>query len=525
MVDHQAHEFLPFGEGESGQPGLDVLGERRQAMLDRLLVPRGGALRFQAAPFLLQAMAMVFHGRLSAGEGREVHQARLVGIEQSGRLVQELLLAPGHLSEARAQGALIELAAVAPGLLIRPGQGGGVFQMPAHGGPHKGVQLRRPRPALRAQVIILERIRALAGIVVVHGPVGPLHALTRHRPPAAAADEAAQEPVLLAEPPRAEAAVVPVDGLGAGEERRVDERRDGQPDPFLARPDPGARPGLLPPPAGNRRQGGVASIVGEAPDVGLVVEDAIDRARAPAPLPGGTRQLLLGQPPGDAPGREPLLDVPAEDRAHPARGRLGDLDRGGERPLARRAPVPIRHAPEQRLALAEPEELPAPVTLGDLGPFVFGHDALDLDEELGLGVGRRRVLAEVHGDVPAAQLFHDQDLVGIAAGQAVRAEHDHGVEGPERGAVAQAIQAGAIEPGAAVAFVHAHVLLADRELVRLGVRPDGRQLGGHRPPLFLLLAGHPRVKRDPDHPLTSWRAPRSTGPRHKYRTTSPRAWA
>ncbi len=88
---------------------------------------------------------------------------------------------------------------------------------------------------------------------------------------------------------------------------------------------------------------------------------------------------------------------------------------------SRHPPITIRGLPGDHLAAAGPPQFASAVTLGHLGLFVLGDNALYLGEEPGLGVvveGRR--VAEHHPHTEAGDLVEHEHLVDVGAGQAVR---------------------------------------------------------------------------------------------------------
>src|SRR5918993_5274744 len=90
------------------------------------------------------------------------------------------------------------------------------------------------------------------------------------------------------------------------------------------------------------------------------------------------------------------------------------------------------------------------------------------------GVIRDWMLQECHLAAGAAELFEQQDLVGVTPRQAIRAQHRDELDGAVTDRVAQGVEAGPIEAGAAVALVAEDVLL--RKLVSLS--PDPVPKGG-----------------------------------------------
>ncbi|HVA75809.1 MAG TPA: hypothetical protein VNF71_14720 [Acidimicrobiales bacterium] len=211
-----------------------------------------------------------------------------------------------------------------------------------------------------------------------------------------------------------EAGVVADDGLGCGEELGRDDGRHRHADPVLGGTFacegmfvPGVGDVLVAVPGGGARVGGVAQ------------QEAELGARPDLLLSGWRRNAVFVEVAGDLTDRGPggvVVKDPSDD------GRLGfvDLESGRAAFGARDSPIAVGDLPEDGLTGAHAIQLAAPRPLGQLGPFVLGEQALDLDEESGLGVvvDRRRV-DERHADTEAGELVEDQDLVGEGAGQAV----------------------------------------------------------------------------------------------------------
>ena len=91
--------------------------------------------------------------------------------------------------------------------------------------------------------------------------------------------------------------------------------------------------------------------------------------------------------------------------------------------------------------------------LEDLGPLIFRQHALHLEEQVVL---RRRADRPVEEDdlgAGALELFHQDDLIGIASGQAVRGMDIEAIHLAGSNRIAQALQRGAQQGIAAVAVI------------------------------------------------------------------------
>ena len=125
-----------------------------------------------------------------------------------------------------------------------------------------------------------------------------------------------------------------------------------------------------------------------------------------------------------------------EDAAH--NGRLGFVDdqmRDAVR-SAGDAPVAVGDLGGQHLPGARPIQLAAPSAFGELGPFVFGDDALDLHQQPPLWIVQGWGVGEADRHLVTGELVQDQDLVGVGAGQPIRRQTPDGVDGTRFGCVA-----------------------------------------------------------------------------------------
>jgi hypothetical protein len=83
--------------------------------------------------------------------------------------------------------------------------------------------------------------------------------------------------------------------------------------------------------------------------------------------------------------------------------------------LDRHVAVPVgRRSQHTDTSLPRGVELAAAAPLGDLGTLVFGDDALHLEQQIILRALARRVVEEHQLDPRAAELIHQQRLVGVA---------------------------------------------------------------------------------------------------------------
>ena len=118
--------------------------------------------------------------------------------------------------------------------------------------------------------------------------------------------------------------------------------------------------------------------------------------------------------------------------------------------------------------------------LGDQGPLVLGDGAADLEQELVVRVAGHRAVEELDAAALGLQLLEQEGLVDEVAGQPVGVGQEDRVEGGHGRRVAEAVEAGPLERGAAVAVVTEDVRLGELPAPVPGVFPE---------PLDLLVDG------------------------------------
>ena len=135
---------------------------------------------------------------------------------------------------------------------------------------------------------------------------------------------------------------------------------------------------------------------------------------------GGGRHPVGGQPPDDLPQGDARRGGVVEDPPHDGGLGFEDHQPGRAVRVAGVAPVAVGGAPGQHLPVAGAEQLPAPVSFGDLRPLVLGDHALDLGEQLGLRVvGARTFQLSPHPPRQAARLFAGATPLNLTNGIAV----------------------------------------------------------------------------------------------------------
>ena len=133
--------------------------------------------------------------------------------------------------------------------------------------------------------------------------------------------------------------------------------------------------------------------------------------------------------------------------------------------------------------------LTASAALQDLGTLVFGDHALHLQQKVVLRREADRAVEEHDLDPGAAKLVDQQHLIGIAAGEAVGRIDVNTIVMTSGDSVAQALEGGAHQSGAAVAFVAETFIGHQRQAVLGEAGLQGRDLAADGAVGGLLLGG------------------------------------
>jgi hypothetical protein len=98
-------------------------------------------------------------------------------------------------------------------------------------------------------------------------------------------------------------------------------------------------------------------------------------------------------------------------------------------------------------------QLAAAAALQDLGALIFRDDALDLEQQVVLGRAPQRAVEEDQLDAAPPQLVDEENLIGVAARQAVGGVDVEPIDCPLDGRIAQPLQRRADEGAAAAPLV------------------------------------------------------------------------
>ena len=221
----------------------------------------------------------------------------------------------------------------------------------------------------------------------------------------------------------------------------------------------------------------------------------MDHGPAPVRLAGRARDAGCVQPSAHRGERQALVPDPGEDLADDPGGVLVDLvarlpTAGLAGDVAVAEGRAGQHADGARLS---PMPLAAPAALQHLGPLVLRKHPLQLQQQVVLGRVPDWPVEEYHLRTGMSELLEQQDLVGIAAGEAVRRVDVEDVDGGQRDQVAQALQGGADQAGAAVAVVDEQPVVRDEWPSRAHSCGQLAQLAVDGVPLSLLVGRDPGV--------------------------------
>ncbi len=157
--------------------------------------------------------------------------------------------------------------------------------------------------------------------------------------------------------------------------------------------------------------------------------------------------------------RGPLVNEPGEQAAHHRRLCLVDPNSGRvARPLRVNTVAVGRPRPGQQDTGPQLAQAASAHPLCDQRPLVLGHRAADLQQQLIVRILAHRPVKEFNRCAVSLQLLDQQHLVHVVACQPVRRGDQDAIQPGTRGDVAQAVQAGTPQAGAAVAVVTKNVL-------------------------------------------------------------------
>ena len=343
---------------------------------------------------------------------------------------------------------------------------------------------------------------AILAVALVIAPLSLAHrrgvgAAEHGQAAARAGQQAAQEIAVLGIVPERERGIAGELHLRPAPGPGVNDRRHGNGDPLLARLEPAARglagtwPATM---AGSLGRDEAVSIGVGRTSVDRVGQDVVHHRRRPGVM-AGAREVGAGvQALEDLSDGHLLVDEPAVEGAHHLGLALVHHEVTGHGVLARHVAVAVGGTAALVVAIACPLQLAAAEALAEDGALVFSDGTLDLQQKLIVGVVRDRVLQERHLDARAVELLQQQDLIGVSARQPVGGQHGDDPDGAVVHGVAQRVEAGPVEPAAAVALVTEDVLVGHDMAARGRPGAQGGKLAVDGLIAFLALGGHAGVE-------------------------------
>jgi hypothetical protein len=115
--------------------------------------------------------------------------------------------------------------------------------------------------------------------------------------------------------------------------------------------------------------------------------------------------------------------------------------------------------PGQELASAELGESSSPHPLRNQGPLVLSDGTPDLQEELVVRILGHRSLHELDAAAALLELFEQEDLMDVFAGQTIRCRHHQEIKLAEASRIPYSIESRSIETSTAVAVIDVDVAL------------------------------------------------------------------
>jgi hypothetical protein len=207
-----------------------------------------------------------------------------------------------------------------------------------------------------------------------------------------------------------------------------------------------------------------------------------------------------GQPLEDLADGHPLVDQPAVQHPDHFGLRRVDLQMPGDAVPLGDVAVAVGGAAGAPLAGAGLLQLAAAEALGEDSPLVLGDGPLDLEQELVVRVVRDRPLDELNVAGGLAKFLQQEDLVGVASGQSIRAVDADDVEFALARGVAEAVEGRAIEPSAGVTLIDVNMIVFEFVAVGGGPATQGVELAVNRLVASLLVGRDPGVNRGSHDP-------------------------
>ena len=129
----------------------------------------------------------------------------------------------------------------------------------------------------------------------------------------------------------------------------------------------------------------------------------------------------------------------------------------------------------------------------DLGALVFGHHALDLQQQLVLGRAAQLTIEKHDLDASALKLVNQQHLIGVLARKAIRRVDIEPIHAPGGDQIPQALQGGPDQGRATIALVDELTFRRKSQSILSHTGMEGGNLTGNGVGLSLLLGRHTSI--------------------------------
>ena len=223
---------------------------------------------------------------------------------------------------------------------------------------------------------------------------------------------------------------------------------------------------------------------------------AVDHRPAPVRLTGRAWNSAVVQAPADPGQRQAFVPDPGEDLAHNPGGLLVNLvARGSSTGFACDVAIAEgRSGQDADSTGLGAVALAAPAALQHFGPLVLGKHALNLQQQAVLGRVPDRAIEEDDLGAGVSELFSQQNLMRIAAGEAIRGMDVDEIDCRQRHEVAQTLQGWTDQAGATVAVVDEPQIIPNAVAVLCHSCGQLSQLAVNGVMLSLLIGGDPGVE-------------------------------
>src|SRR3954452_14168790 len=478
-LDNQPQDGLALGDAGSFQPGADTFTERGEI---RKRLPRFEPPFLDLALVLIMLLRQVtLLGKRPALTGQllQADHLGLVSLEQPAIGTVQSLNASTQLSTGGISACSVGLAGKTLELRQYLGR---ILEQADDVGPNCLLQTVRwnlcPRTFCLAPC--REWIRTSASVIALSRPPTLRREVATMEPKAASAalEQAAQQVVVFLIATERHGPVARECGTHAIPGLLIDQWRHRDGDPLLRWTEtPRAALGTSTRPAPRYAGDHVVEAIGVGgAGVHRIGQDVVHDGRRPLPAARSRHPRAGIQAFRALANGEPLLKHPGIELTDHGCLRLVDDQVCGHDAAARLVAIAVGDLRTEDIAVARFLQLATPEPLSEHGALILRDGALDLQQKLVIWVVRNRVVQKDDLAAGAAELLHEQDLVGILPREPVGADHGHHVNGSVADSVSERVQRGTVQARPAVALITEHMSLGERVPLVVGPVPQGRDL-------------------------------------------------